>query len=236
MRADVVEALGGRTLSWEAGVAAGQVHGVVIDAATRAAAERIVIGAARNEVLGRYHPGQTVEALIRKSPAPVLVVRSRATREYRRIFLPTDHSRAAELALLRAVAMFPHAQFTLLHGYRVPFVGFLSDVALLGEMKELALQQQTEFIALVEAKIGQSGRVLGLVECGEPRQLVADYFDGNAPDLMVLGAHEHSGILGALSVDVVGRLLMAAGCDVPIVPEARELKRAFVGTTPRFAT
>lgn len=232
MRADVAEALGARVLSWEPAVAAGPVHEVVIDAAARVAAELLVIGVASNELLGQHRPGRTVGALIRESPVPVLVVRSRATREYRRIFLPTDYSQAAEPALSRAAAMFPHAQFTLLHGYRLPFAGFLSEVALHDEMKGLALQQQADFIARVEARIGQSGRVMGLVERGEPGQLVADYVDGNAPDLMVLGAHDHTGLWGALSVDVAGRLLMVGGCDVLIVPEASELKRPSAAAKP----
>jgi nucleotide-binding universal stress UspA family protein len=220
MRADVADALGDRTLSWEPTVAQGPPHEVVIDAARRVGAELVVTGVARNELLGRLHPGRTVEALIRQSPAPVLVVRRRAIRGYRQILVPTDHSRAAEIALVRAAAMFPEAQFTLLHGYRVPFAGLLSEEAHQIEMKELALHEQTDFIARVEAKIGQSGRVVGLVEYGGPDQLVADYVGGSAPDLMVLGAHDHSGLLGALCVDVAGRLLMAAGCDVLVVPEA----------------
>ncbi len=231
MRADVAEALGVRPLSWEPAVAVGPVHEVVIDTAARVAAELIVIGAAGNELLGRHRPGRTVETLIRESPVPVLVVRRRAIREYRRIFLPTDYSQAAEFALLRAIALFPHAQFTLLHGYRVPFAGFLSDVAHRGEMEELALRQQAEFIARVEAKTGRSGRVLGFVECGEPGRLVADYVGETAPDLMVLGAHDHAGIWGALSVDVAGRLLMMAGCDVLVVPEASELRRPTAAMT-----
>jgi len=232
MRADVAEALADRTLAWEPAVAAGRPHEVVIEAAARVGAELIVTGVARNEVLGRLHPGRTVEALIRKSPAPVLVVRRRASHGYRQILVPTDFSQAAELALVRAAAMFPDAQFTLLHGYRVPFAGLLSEEAHHDEMKDLALDEQADFIARVEAKIGQSGRVVGLVEYGGPDQLVADYVGGNAPDLMVLGAHDHSGILGALCVDVAGRLLMAAGCDVLIVPEASELKRSSAEPTP----
>ena len=225
MRADVAEALGDRILSWEPAVAPGRPHEVVIDAAERVGAELVITGVARNEILGRLNPGRTVEALIRKSPAPVLVVRRRATRPYRQILVPTDYSHAAEFALVRAASMFPDAQFTLLHGYRVPFAGLLSEEANHDEMEALALEEQANFVDRVEAKIGQSGRVVGLVEYGGPDQLVADYIGGHAPDLMVIGAHDHSGILGALCVDVAGRLLMAAGCDVMIVPEASELKR-----------
>lgn len=225
MRAEVGEALGDRALSWIPIVAPGLPHEVVIEAARRVGAELIVTGVARNELLGRLHPGGTVEALIRKAPAPVLVVRRRSTRGYRQILVPTDYSRAAELALVRAAAMFPDAQFTLLHGYRVPFAGYLSEDHHRDEMKDLALDEQAGFIARVEAKIGQSGRVAGFVEYGGPEQLVADYIGGSAPDLMVLGAHDHSGLLGALCVDVAGRLLMAAGCDVMVVPEASELRR-----------
>lgn len=226
MRSEVAEALGDRTLSWVPTVAPGAPHEVVIEAARRVGAELIVTGVARNELLGRLHPGRMVESLIRRAPAPVLVVRRRSTRGYRQILVPTDFSRAAELALVRAAGMFPDAQFTLLHGYRVPFAGFIDEGVHQAEMKDLALDEQAQFIARVERKIGQSGRMVALVEYGGPDRLVADYVGGNAPDLMVLGAHDHSGLLGALCVDVAGRLLMVAGCDVMVVPEAGERLRA----------
>lgn len=225
MRAEVSEALGDRPLAWEPLVEPGRPHDVVIDTAAQVGAELIVVGVARNELLGRLNPGRTVEALIRKAPAPVLVVRRRSVRAYRQILVPTDYSLAAELALARAAAMFPDAQFTLLHGYRVPFSGFLTEPGHQDELKALALDEQADFIARVEARIGQAGRFTLLVEYGGPDQLVADYIGGAAPDLMVIGAHEHAGVLGALSTDVAGRLLMAAGCDVLVVPEASETRR-----------
>lgn len=89
---------------------------------------------------------------------------------------------------MRAAVVFPEARFTLLHGYRVPFAGILSEEARQDEMTDLALDEQAAFIARVEEKIGQSGWVVGLVEYGGPDQLVADYVGGNAPDLIVLGA------------------------------------------------
>jgi nucleotide-binding universal stress UspA family protein len=225
VRADVVEALGDRGLVWEPAVAVGAPHEVIIDAASRVNAELIIVGVARNELLGRLYPGRTVEALIRKAPAPVLIVRRRALHSYRQILAPTDYSPAAELALVRAAAIFPEAQFTLLHGYRVPFAGFISEDMHHQEFKESALKEQAEFIARLETSIGQAGRVAGLVEFGEPDQLIVDYVGCNAPDLMVLGAHDHSGLLRALCVDVAGRLLMTAGCDVLVVPEAGERRR-----------
>jgi len=229
MRADISEVLADRSLSWEPVVAAGHPHEVVMETASRVGADLIIIGVARNELLGRLKPGRTVEALIRKAPAPVLVVRRRSIRGYRRIVVPTDYSVAAELALFRAACMFPDAQFTLLHGYRVPFAGFLTEQSHQGEIEALALHEQGDFIARVEARIGQAGRFTTLVAYGGPDELVSEYIGGNAPDLMVVGAHDHSGVLGALSADVAGRLLMAVGCDVLVVPEASEKKKTKTG-------
>lgn len=222
LRADVTEALEGRALTWEPIVATGDPARAVIDAAARTGAELIITGVARNEVLGRVTPGRAVETLIRCAPAPVLAVRRRAAHPYERILVPTDFTRAAELGLVRAAAMFPDAKFTLLHGYRVPFAGFIDEEGHRDEFTDQARRDQAAFIAKVEARTGESGRIVGLVEYGEADQLVADYIDDNAPDLMVLGAHDHSGLLGALCPDVAGRLLMSAGCDVLVVPEASQ--------------
>lgn len=233
MRADVTEALGNRSLSWEPVVVPGRPRQVIVETARRIGAGLIVVGVARNELLGRASPGKTVETLIREAPAPVLVVRRRAVTAYRQVLLPTDYSHAAELALIRAAAMFPEAQFILLHGYRVPFAGFLDEGADQPEFKALALEEQSDFISRVEAATGQRGRFVGLVEYGGSEELVVDFVGSNPADLLVIGAHDHGGILGALSVDVAGRLLMAVRCDVLVVPEAAAQSSAPRGRNAR---
>ncbi|WP_374512796.1 universal stress protein [Brevundimonas sp.] len=226
MQEDMAEALGERVLAWEPVAAPGAPHEVVIDAASRTNAELIVTGMARNETLGRVSPGTTVETLVRRAPCPVLVVRQRASRPYRNILVPTDFSRAGELALIRAAAMFPDGRFTLLHGYRVPFPGFVTEEASHDEFRAAALDQQAAFIARARTRIGGDLEVVGLVEYGEPDRLVADYVSANGADLMVVGAHDRSGVLGALSRDIAGHLLMKARCDVLVVPEAKPLEVA----------
>ncbi|WP_334163995.1 universal stress protein [Phenylobacterium sp.] len=218
--AELAEVLGGRGIDWRVVVASGRPHDVLLDVADQVGAQFIVTGTARNELLGRSSPGRTVEALMRRAPAPVLVVRRRPLKPYRDLLVPTDCSRAAELALVGAIELLPRTDVALLHGYRVPFAGLVDEAANAPEFETWAQDHLDDFLARVEARTGAAARVRPLVEYGSPASLVAGYARDRDPDLVVLGAHDRHGALGALTPDLAGRLLMACDCDVLLVPEA----------------
>lgn len=219
-RAEVAETVGWRSIAWDVTAVEGAAEAVVIDVAQSLDPDLIVVGMARNELLGRSNPGRTVEALIRRARTPVLVVKRRASRPYRRVLVPTDFSAAAETAVVWAASRFPQAEFSLLHGYRAPFAGFLDEEALNRDLRTLALKDQRAFVARVRARAPGQPKLTAKVAAGDPDDLVVGPTAGDGADLMVVGAHDRRGVFGRLEPDVAGRLLMAASCDTLVVPEA----------------
>lgn len=217
--AELADAIGERPVRRQVEVVAGRPDAVICEAARRLKPDLIVVGVARNEILGRMRPGRTVEALVREACAPFLVVKRRTRGPYGQVLVPTDFSPAAEQALVRAAAMFPEAAFTLLHAYRVPFTGFLSESEHDAEMRAMALEDQQAFVERVQAEAGRPLNITPRVEYGGPDERIDRFLRDHAPDLMVLGAHARGGLLERLAPDVAGRLLMAAACDVLVVPE-----------------
>lgn len=210
-------------IDWTLDVAAGDPAEVVMAAAAQSGARLIVTGVARNELMGRNDPGRMARTLMRRAPAPVLVVKRRPHDPYRRMMAPTDFSRASELAAAEAMRLFPDATLTLLHGYRVPFSGFISEPANQDEMREEALENLAEFRKRLQVRAGGREPLTALVEYGSVEELEADYVRSHAPDLVVLGAKRTGRFGGQGAAD---RLLLGARCDVLIVPEASQAAEA----------
>ena len=219
VRAELALEFEGRDLKWDVTVEPGTAAQVVIDAVAERGSQLIVTGVARNELLGRSSPGRTVETLMRHAPVPVLLVKKRPHTPYQRILVPTDFSLAAELAAARAAVLFPSAEMTLLHAYRVPFAGFISETAHQDELRASALEHQEEFLARLKARMGDHAPLVVLTEYGSPEQLVAEYVAMQSPDLVVIGARPREGLLGAMAVGMAERLASAALCDVLVVPQ-----------------
>ncbi len=71
-------------------VAQGSVPEAILTACGAEAAGLIVTGVARNEALSRIVLGSSVDALARRSPVPLLVVRNRARMSYREVLVASD--------------------------------------------------------------------------------------------------------------------------------------------------
>lgn len=93
----------------------------ILAACDAEAAGLIVTGVARNEALSRIVLGSTVDALARRSPVPLLVVRSRARAPYREVVVASDFSPSSRRALETAAVLFPDAGFTLFHAFGNPY-------------------------------------------------------------------------------------------------------------------
>src|SRR5690606_31095460 len=105
----------------------GEPTDVILRAARTHDCELIVTGLARDETLGRFWVGGTVERLLRRSDVPLLVVRGRARSHYERIVVGTDFSDCSRHALQTALQFFPEQRLTVFHAYDTPLVGFASD-------------------------------------------------------------------------------------------------------------
>lgn len=206
-------------IDWDVFVAPGSPADVVIEACDRFQSDLIVTGVACDELFGRSRLGGTVEALLRRAKRPVLTVKRRALSPYCLAVVPTDFTEAAEIALVSAAAMFPQTRFVLLHGYRVPFAGFLNEEAHVEEFREEAVARQRMFLQRIRPQLQGFGVPEALIEFGSPERLIADYEDAQRPDLIVIGAHQPHDWLHDEVSGIAPKIIAAAQCDVLVVPD-----------------
>ena len=117
--------------------------GVVVDAELRegsplaelagaaGTAGMLVVGARGAHRMRELTIGTTADRLLRKTEAPMLVVKSDPTEPYQRVLVLMDFSPASVSALTFARTLAPRAAFRLLHAFELPYEGqlFLAGVA-----------------------------------------------------------------------------------------------------------
>lgn len=198
----------------------GQVTDEVLVVAAQEAASLVVTGVARNGVLSRAVLGSTVDALVRRSLVPVLVVRERAWESYARVVVTTDFSAASRHALATAATWYPHAELILFHAYASPYSlrGSMDPMqARIAGFKQ-AQQQAEAFLQDAGLPVDARNRVRLELAYGDPAPLLHTRGQAHGHDLLVLAIRGHSKLLHILLGSVAQRILEVAQNDVLLVP------------------
>ncbi|SEQ98937.1 universal stress protein [Sphingobium sp. YR768] len=213
LRRDLGDAAGGIRVIVEEG----EPSEILLAIAAREGCDLIVTGVARDETLGRFFLGNTVNRLVRGSAAPVLVVHDRATRPYKNIMVATDFSEASLQALLATSHLFPTAALTLFHAYDVPFSGFLDDQSFKRDLRAMEKELQTRFLGddRVEARLRQ--RLDVVIEHGSPERQLSDYVEDQQMDLTVIGSHGRGALFDALIGSTAKALIEKLEGDLLII-------------------
>ena len=192
----------------------------IVRVANKDNSELIVIGVARNELFGQLSFGRTVDRLLRRSQAPLLVVKERARRPYRHIVVATDFSESSRHALVAATRFFPEETLTIFHAYDAPMSGLITDVATYRrECRKVAAQDCEAFLRDTEKLKNEWRRPNVLIEYGAPSHLLHDYVVDNAVDLVVLGTHGRSVLSDVLIGSVAKCILDDVPCDTLVIRE-----------------
>lgn len=198
-RRDAVREL--RSLADECGVATtlhvedGLPAPAILDVAEREACDLLVLGEARERVVGPLE--NTIEQVVRKSPASVLLVRNRATRPYARLLVGTDLTGEAQQALEYSANVFADAEIVLMHAYSMPYAGLLGAPDDRGWLsgQEQQLRAQRDAAAIPPAR-RQAIRLR--VEPGAPATVLRDAILAESADLAVIGAHPRGMLFDAV--------------------------------------
>lgn len=187
-----------------------------------AQADLLVIGARGQHPVRDFAVGTTGERLLRKRRGPILVVRGRPVRPYRRVLAPVDFSPHALQVLRHASAIAPGALVGLLHAFEVPFESKLRFAGVsedeIHRLRVHARAQAADGVAKLLAGSGVgAGRVHRRIEHGYAPRVIVDAARHDDADLIVIGKHGESIVedllLGSVTLHVLGQ----ARCDVLVV-------------------
>lgn len=197
---------------WEVHVARGAAGDHVAGLLDALGEAVLVTGPVRDGLVGPAVLGSTVDRVLRRPGATLLMVKERAHRPYRRLLFASDFSEACRAALRRARALFPGAPMTVLHGYSVPMLGLL-DSTRDQALADTAAQLREEGRAFLREE-GLGDEVELLVEHGDPARLVQQYLETFGADLVVLGTHGRGAIHELVVGSVARRILATVQADL----------------------
>jgi nucleotide-binding universal stress UspA family protein len=184
--------------------------------AKRSPCNLIVAGISRGADLARPLRESTLEAVARRSGAPVLSVARPARGAYRSAVVGTNFSEGSRAALQATLGLFPAAEVATLHAYRRHRESMAG-----GQEPDAAYQhllgECTRFV--IEAAPRQWRRIRRLAEVGYAETLLKEYSLERGIDLISVGLEARHPFLTFLLGGTIAPLLRLSSCsDVLIVP------------------
>lgn len=193
----------------------GDAAETIRDVATEIDAALVVTGMARDEALGRFLLGSTVERLARMLSLPLLVVRNRPHAPYRRIVVACDFSESSRQALMTAARLFPRRELILFHA-RERFLGETPTEERLSRLRlDIERGECATFLATCE--LPADVNVQPVIETGAPEASLARYVRQHDVELVVMGAGTRNEVLGLLLGSTAAKLLDWLPCDSMVV-------------------
>lgn len=196
----------------------GDPRRVILSVAEEVKSDLIVIGVARNEMLGRITLGKTVDYLMRNAGIPLLVVTDRVRAPYQSIVVAADFSDISRQAIETAAAFFPDQRLTVLHAHAAPGSWAASDLEDYREqMRQMTYRDYTAFLDTVDLPDEKRARIGILIEWGSPSRLLQELVQSMAVDLVVVGSQIRGVLLNAFIGSVAKQIVSALPCDALVV-------------------
>lgn len=200
----------------------------ILRAANEIGADLIVMGAHRRQFLLDIFVGTTIERVIRRGKIPVLMVNNEAQQSYERVVAPIDMSEASANALRVGVStgLISERGVTLVHAFSAIGKGKMfiagSDKATINryisDERRRALDEVTDFLTVS----GFSGNRWDLeLHEGEAMEVISQTISTRRADLVVMGTHARSGLLGTLIGSITEKALSTLSVDILAVPPNR---------------
>lgn len=194
--------------------------------AASASADLLVLGDHGNHGLRDAAIGTTADRLLRTATRPLLVVRTAAITNYRRVLVLVDFSAASDAAVRAALQIAPQAAIRLLHAFDMPFEGKLRVAGVgaqqIDAWRAQGKQRALEQFQLLLARTDAGTRTTISIEEGDVRLQFLRAVEEFRPDLMVIGK-QGQGFMSDLLLGSVTRIALAeAPCDVLVVPRGAQ--------------
>ncbi|HUP98657.1 MAG TPA: universal stress protein [Usitatibacter sp.] len=209
----------------EARVELGDPFDGIVRTARDCAADLIVMGTHRRQLLRDIFVGTSIERVTRARVAPVLMVNAEPAAPYRRALLGVDLSQhsAQALRFARESGILGNAELALAHAFDAVAKGKLNfagvERAKVAEyVGEVESQARADLEAFVAAHPGQPAPVAMRVAEGHPATVLAAVSRAIDADLVIVATHGLSSIARLLLGSVTEALMRDLDRDVLAVP------------------
>lgn len=199
----------------------GDAEKVVIEEAQTMQADLIIMGLSRDLTLGGMLRGTTIDKVVRSAQCPVLVVKTRAKRPYKRIAVALDLAESSRKALDFALREFPVAEISVIHVAETPPADPLSDAgspAVPDERRHQIEDMVTaRFLAAGRGGVGTSDGPNLHFGNGKAVDVLSEQIPRLNPDLVVMGTHGRTGVSNLFLGSVAETLLAGLRHDLLVV-------------------
>jgi len=193
--------------------------------ARESAAELIVMGAHRKQILRDIFVGTSIERVTRQSIAPVLMVNAEPSRSYKRGLFATDLSEHSAYALqvARDLAILPRGEVAVIHAFEVFAKGKLSYAGVSAEKiaahaNQMAVSARSELAGFI-AGLDLDPKLHALrVKEGRAAGVIIEAAGETDADIVVMGTHGRTGLTKFLLGSVTEEIMSHLDRDVLVVP------------------
>jgi nucleotide-binding universal stress UspA family protein len=217
-----------RDVRCRAVTAFGEPFDGLLHAADSVAADLIVMGAHRKQLLRDIFVGTTIERVIRTGSYPVLMVNAPPEQAYQKTIAAVDMSEPSAHAVrtARNLGFTENASITYVHGFHALVRGQMlrSDIAR-ERIEQYAAEElgaaSAEVTAFLDANGLNTGRWSLRVKELRPLDAIEDAVRALQPDLVMIGTRGRSGLLKVLLGSVTEEVLRTIDVDILAVPPIR---------------
>jgi nucleotide-binding universal stress UspA family protein len=210
-------------------VVAGDPFDGILRAAASTAADLIVMGAHRKQLLRDILVGTTIERVIRTGPVPVLMVNGEVGQPYRTALAAVDLCEPSVKAIRTGMALgLPGgARLALVHAFLPLAKGMmlysgLDRETIDGHVADERVRATNELTAFLKANgLDDHGQPVRVVEEGTPFEVISTAVKQVKPDVLIIGTHGRSSIAKALLGSVTEEVLRSLDVDILAVPPTR---------------
>ena len=178
----------------------------------------IVMGVVRYNSVGDYFLGTAVDHVVRRAKVPVLIVKHRPHKPYRRILCAVDFSAHSAKALQTALRLFPQAKVIAIHAYHVPFESWNKADYVREEVAATALKDFEAFLMDLPISDKERERLDYRTGYGDVGSVLKNEMDNEEIDLVVFGTHGMGGFRQATLGSVASSLVQWVVPDTLVVP------------------